>query len=106
MPTTAVAVLGLVLVTALGVAALAGRWRRPWPGVLRFAALVDIALLPASYLARAFPLERLGTGFYWGFLIAAALVVSAARHRHRGADQAAHAGPRAGAGPGGRGAGG
>ena len=77
VPTTAVAVLGLVLVTALAVAALAGRWRGRWPAVLRFAALVDITLLPSSYLARGFPLERLGIAFYWAFLAGATLALAA-----------------------------
>ncbi len=78
VPTTMVVVVGLALLTAAGAAALAGRWRRPWPGVIRFAARADLAVLPASYLARAFPLEDLGIGFYWPFVLGVAVAVAAA----------------------------
>src|SRR5262249_38214416 len=39
--------------------------------------LFDLALMPMSYLARLFPIERWGVAFYWAFIIAGALVVAA-----------------------------
>ena len=41
----------------------------PGPRAIASAALVVLAILPASYLARLFPLEERGAGFYWTFLI-------------------------------------
>lgn len=67
-PTTLVVVLLLALVAAgMAVAIVGGRSPR-WRSVLGLLALVDLALLPTSYLARAFPLEDLGIGFYWTIL--------------------------------------
>jgi hypothetical protein len=45
--------------------------------ILAFVALADLAVLPMSYVARAFPLEDLGAGFYWAFLVATGLLVAA-----------------------------
>lgn len=77
-PTTTALVLGLAAVVAAAVLALVGdrsvRWRR----LVALLALADLAALPLSYLARAFPLEELGSGFYWAFLVAGSLVVSLA----------------------------
>ena len=75
-PTTLVIV--LVLAAVCGAAAVivarrsTGRARR----VVSWLALVDLALLPLSYVARAFPLEDLGAGFYWAFLVAGSLLVA------------------------------
>ena len=43
---------------------------------MAFAAVADLAVLPMSFLARGFPLEDLGAGFYWAFIVAGALVVA------------------------------
>ena len=84
VPTTLVAVVGLALLAAAAVIVhVSGRAKR-WRGLLRFGALVDLAVLPLSYLARGFALEDLGAGFYWAFvlvgvLVAAGLATMAAR---------------------------
>ena len=76
-PTTlaVVVVLGLVCAAAIVVVARgdAPRTRR----AVAFAAVADLAVLPMSFLARGFPLEDLGAGFYWAFIVASALVVAA-----------------------------
>jgi hypothetical protein len=46
--------------------------------VVTFVALADLAILPLSYLARGFPLEDLGIGFYWAFVLIGAVAVAAA----------------------------
>jgi hypothetical protein len=77
VPTTTAAVVTLALLLAVAVVLRASgrddRWR---PG-LRFGALTVLALLPWSYLARGFPLEDLGAGFYWAFITAGALATAA-----------------------------
>jgi hypothetical protein len=79
-PTTLVVV---VLMTAVCAAAVVVLARGGWPKVSRvvtFVALANLAILPFSYLARGFPLEDLGTGFYWVFvLVGAAAAAGAAR---------------------------
>jgi hypothetical protein len=77
-PTTLVVVLVLVLVAAAGALVVAGGRSNRWRRGVAFAALVDLALLPASYLARGFPLEDLGVGFYWGFVLAASFATAGA----------------------------
>jgi hypothetical protein len=76
-PTTLVVVLGLTAVcaatTVLLVRGGSARARR----AVCFAALVDLAILPLSYLARAFPLEDLGAAFYWAFVALGALALAA-----------------------------
>lgn len=78
VPTTTAAVVTLALLLAtfvvLRVRGSDGRWR----GWLQVLALADLALLPWSYLARGFPLEDLGTGFYWAFVVVGAAVTSVA----------------------------
>jgi hypothetical protein len=75
-PTTAFVVVLLTLVTAAAaVSLITGRGKR-WRATLAALALLDLAVLPASYLARAFPLEDLGAGFYWGFTLAAGAAVA------------------------------
>ncbi len=77
-PTTVAIVLLLALVLAGTVVAIAGQKGSPWPRTLRFLALVDLSIFPLSYLARAFDVEDLGVGFYWGFLLVTALALGAA----------------------------
>jgi len=78
VPTTTAVVVLLALVLAaavvLHVRGGLGRWR----GRLRYLALVDLALLPCSYLARGFALEDLGAGFYWLFVVVGGVVAAAA----------------------------
>jgi hypothetical protein len=76
-PTTLVVV---VLMTAVCAATVVVVARRGWPKVSRvvtFVALADLAILPLSYLARGFPLEDLGIGFYWAFVLIGAVAVAA-----------------------------
>jgi hypothetical protein len=76
VPTTVVVVVILTLIAGAAAIAVAGgrtaRWG-PWIGPV---ALFDLAILPASYLARGFPLEDLGIGFYWAFTLAVAAVIA------------------------------
>ncbi|HET6663059.1 MAG TPA: hypothetical protein VFG94_02320 [Acidimicrobiales bacterium] len=77
-PTTLVVV---VLMTAVCAAAVVVIARGGWPKVSRavtFVALADLAILPLSYLARGFPLEDLGIGFYWAFVLTGAVAVAGA----------------------------
>lgn len=68
-PTTLVVVLLLALVAAGAAVVVAGGRSPRWNHVLAVLALVDLALLPASYVARGFPLEDLGLGAYWAILL-------------------------------------
>ncbi|HEX4868308.1 MAG TPA: hypothetical protein VFV32_11885 [Acidimicrobiales bacterium] len=78
VPTTTAAVVVLALVLAAAVALHVGGRDPRWRGLLRFTALADLALLPWSYLARGFPLEDLGAGFYWAFVVVGAVASAAA----------------------------
>jgi hypothetical protein len=74
-PTTLVVV---VLMTAVCAAAVVVVARRGWPEVSRavtFVALATLAILPLSFVARGFPLEDLGSGFYWAFVLVGAVAV-------------------------------
>src|SRR4029450_10862939 len=75
-PTTLAVVLVLALVCALaaGVSVRDGTEREKQ--VVRIAALTDLAMLPMSYVARAFPLQDWGAGFYWSFIVLGALLVA------------------------------
>lgn len=73
-PTTLVVVLLLVLVAAGAAVVIAGGRSRRWNQVLAVMALVDLALLPASYVARGFPLEDLGVGAYWAILLGVGVI--------------------------------
>jgi hypothetical protein len=76
-PTTLAVVLLMTAVCAATVVVIA---RRGWPRISRavtFVALADLAILPLSYLARGFPLEDLGIGFYWAFVLIGAVAVAA-----------------------------
>ena len=80
LPTTVVVVVVLAAVCAAAVVVIA---RGGWPQVsplVTLVALADLAVLPLSFVARAFPLEDLGIGFYWAFvLVGAAAVAGVAR---------------------------
>jgi len=90
-PTTTLVVLVMAVVLALAIAAHANRWGRRASGAVAFLGLVDLTILPASYLARFFALEEHPTSFYWAFLLGTALVVpsvACALARNRGATRA------------------
>jgi hypothetical protein len=76
-PTTIAVVLGLAAIVAATIVGIVDARSRRWRSVVAFAALADLAALPMSYVARAFPLEDLGAGFYWTFLLLGALAVAA-----------------------------
>lgn len=67
-PTTLVLVLIFGGVAAATAAAIAGGWGSGARSVISFVAIADIAALPASYVARGFPLEDVGIAGYWGLL--------------------------------------
>lgn len=77
-PTTLAVVVVLGLVAAGAVVVLARGHAPRARRLVAFGALADLAVLPLSFLARAFPLEDLGAGFYWAFIVAGALAVAAA----------------------------
>jgi hypothetical protein len=77
-PTTLVLVLALAAIAAATVTTLAGRGDNRARRAIAFAALTNLSALPASYLARAFPLEDLGSAFYWAFVVTCALAIAAA----------------------------
>ena len=77
-PTTLVVVLLLALVAAGAAVVIVGGRDRRWNRVIAFAALADLAILPASYLARGLPLEDLGIGVYWSVVTGAALLIAVA----------------------------
>ena len=72
-PTTLAVVVVLAGLCRRGRGAGPGR-PAPGPAVLAFVALADLAVLPMSFVARAFPLEDLGAGFYWAFVVATGLL--------------------------------
>ena len=75
-PTTLAVVVVMGLICAAAMALLARRDAPRLQHIVAFAALADMAVLPLSFLARAFPLEDLGAGFYWLFVSLGALVVA------------------------------
>ncbi|MGH9228174.1 MAG: hypothetical protein ACRD07_05465 [Acidimicrobiales bacterium] len=77
-PTTLVVVVVMAAVCSAAVVVIA---RGGWPRVseaVTFVALADLAILPLSYLARGFPLEDLGIGFYWAFVLIGAVALAGA----------------------------
>jgi hypothetical protein len=77
-PTTLVVVVLMTAVCAAAVVVIArGGWPKASP-VVTFVALADLAILPLSYLARGFPLEDLGIGFYWAFVLIGTVAIAAA----------------------------
>jgi hypothetical protein len=77
-PTTLAVVVVLGLICAAAIVVLSRGHGPRTRRVVAFAAVADLAVLPMSFLARGFPLEDLGAGFYWAFIVAGALVVAAA----------------------------
>jgi hypothetical protein len=75
-PTTLAVVVVLGLVCAAAIAVLARRTTPRLARVVAFVALAAVTVLPLSFLARAFPLEDLGVGFYWAFVVVGAAVVA------------------------------
>lgn len=78
VPTTFVLVVVtavLAAATAFVIASKKGAFLQRW---LAFAALVALAALPGSYLARGLPLEDLGTGVYWSVVLATGVVAAVA----------------------------
>jgi hypothetical protein len=87
-PTTTLVVILMAVVLALAIAAHANRWGPGARTAVGFLGLVDLAILPSSYLARAFALQERPSSFYWLFLLGTSLVVAAvptALARGRGA---------------------
>jgi hypothetical protein len=87
-PTTIAVVLALLGIVAATIVAIVDDRSRRWRSMVAFAALADAAAIPVSYLARAFPLEELGAGFYWmllggGSLAIAGLATVAGRRARR-----------------------
>lgn len=76
-PTTTLVVVLMAVVLALAIAAHANRWGRRARRAIGLLGLVDLALLPASYLARFFALEDQAASFYWLFLVGAAVAIAA-----------------------------
>lgn len=77
-PTTLVLVLVFGGVAAATVAAVAGNWGARARRTISFVAVADIAALPASYVARGFPLEDVGVIGYWALLVVIALALAVA----------------------------
>lgn len=77
-PTTLVVVLGLAVIAAGAAVVVAGGRSRRWERAVAALALVDLAVLPASYIARAAPLEDLGIGVYWAIVLGGAVAVALA----------------------------
>ncbi len=75
-PTTLAVVVVLGMVCAAAIAVLARRTAPRARRAVAFAALAVMAVLPLSFLARAFPLEDLGVAFYWAFVTVGALAVA------------------------------
>src|SRR3546814_8334182 len=68
----------MTLLAAAAAVTLARERTSRWGRYIAPLALFDLAIFPASYLARGFPLEDLGIGFYWGFTLGVAAVIAAA----------------------------
>ena len=77
-PTTLAVVVVLGLICAAAIVVLARRTSPRVRRVVAFAALADMSVLPLSFIARGFPLEDLGAGFYWAFVSTAAVLVAGA----------------------------
>jgi len=75
-PTTLAVVVVMGLICAAAMAVLARGDVPRVRAIVAFAALADMAVLPLSFIARAFPLEDMGAGFYWLFVSLGALLVA------------------------------
>jgi hypothetical protein len=76
-PTTTVVVLVFAAVIALAIAAHANGWSTRARRAIAAVTVANLAIMPASYVARAFPLESLGIGFYWAFVLGLAVAATA-----------------------------
>jgi len=79
-PTTTVIVLVFASVLALTIAAHVNRWGSRSRRIIAFVALINLSMLPASYLVRALPLERIGIGFSWMALLVVSVLAPTASH--------------------------
>jgi hypothetical protein len=77
-PTTLAVVVGLAAVCAATMVLLARGASPRARRLVAMGALADMAALPMSYIARGFPLEDLGAGFYWALLVVGAVAISVA----------------------------
>lgn len=75
-PTTLAVVVGLAIVCAATMVLLARGGSDRARHLVALGALVDLAVLPMSYVARGFPLEDMGGGFYWAFILIGAVVIA------------------------------
>jgi hypothetical protein len=75
-PTTLVVVVVLAMVCAAAAVVLARGGSDRARLLVTWAALIDLAVLPLSYLARGFPLEDWGASFYWAFVVIGSVVVA------------------------------
>jgi hypothetical protein len=75
-PTTTVLVLGFAVLIAATIGAHANGWGPRVRRSIAAGGLVLLAILPASYLARALPLEARGTTFYWSSLLLIASAIA------------------------------
>lgn len=73
-PTTLVVVLLLALVAAGAAVVVVGGRSARWRETVALLALVDLAVLPLSYVARGFALEERGMGFYWVTVLGGAVL--------------------------------
>lgn len=76
-PTTTLVVILLAVVLALAIAAHANRWGLRARRSIAFVGLVDLAILPASYLARLVALEDQPSWFSWAFLLSVGIALPA-----------------------------
>ncbi len=75
-PTTVVIMLLLAILAAGAAVVVAGGGGPRWRAMLAFATLLDLAILPMSYLARGLPLEELAIGVYWGVVLGGAAALA------------------------------
>jgi hypothetical protein len=75
-PTTLVVVVVLAMVCGAAAVVLARGGSDRARKLVTWAALIDLTILPLSYLARGFPLEDWGASFYWAFVLIGAVVIA------------------------------
>ncbi|HEY8527196.1 MAG TPA: hypothetical protein VIL48_19665 [Acidimicrobiales bacterium] len=75
-PTTLAVVIGLAIICAATMVLVARGGSARARRLVSLGALTALAALPMSYVARGFPLQDWGAGFYWAFLVSAAVAVA------------------------------